>query len=215
MDILRLSGIGMDFDGKWVLKNNDFSVRKGEFVILSGPNGSGKTTLLRIMLRLLKPTTGIVEYFDASGHPATRLPIGYLPQKNKIDTHFPINVEETILSGLRYGILGSLPRDYRERLRKVVELCGVGSFLHQPIGTLSGGQLQRTLLARAIIGKPELLILDEPLSYVDKQFERKIYEMLEILSKEMTVILVSHELTGLVPLADRVVTMEELKEHIS
>lgn len=214
-DILRLSGIGMNFDGKWVLRDVNFSVRRGEFVILSGPNGSGKTTLLRIMLRLMKPTVGKVEYFNHEGCPTGRLPIGYLPQKNKIDTRFPITAEETILSGLRRGIFGHLPEDWREKLDKVVELCGTRSFMQQPIGTLSGGQLQRTLLARAIICEPELLVLDEPLSYVDKQFEHRIYEMLRELAKRMTILLVSHELTGLLPLADRTISIAEMEHEIS
>ncbi len=214
MDIIRLSDVGMEFDGKWPLHDVNFSLRRGEFVILSGPNGSGKTTLLRIILKLLKPTVGKVEYLDSEGRPVKYLKIGYLPQKNKIDTKFPIVTEEAILSGLRQGFFGTLPSDWKARLEEVTELCGVRDYLTQPIGTLSGGQLQRTLLARAIISRPELLVLDEPLSYVDKEFEQAIYEMLSDLSKRMTILLVSHELSGLSPLADRLVSIRSL-EHSS
>lgn len=210
MDILKLSGVGMEFDGKWPLRDVNFALRRGSFVILSGPNGSGKTTLLRILLKLLKPTTGSVQYFNSEGNPVKNLPVGYLPQKNKIDTKFPIVAEEVILSGLRTGYTGRLPGDWKERLEEIIELCGVREYLNQPIGTLSGGQLQRTLMGRAIIGRPELLVLDEPLSYVDKEFERKIYSMLETLSKSMTILLVSHELTGLTSLADRMVNISTL-----
>lgn len=210
MDILKLSGVGMEFDGKWPLRDVNFALGRGSFVILSGPNGSGKTTLLRILLKLLKPTTGSVQYFNSEGNPVKNLPVGYLPQKNKIDTKFPIVAEEVILSGLRTGYTGRLPGDWKERLEEIIELCGVREYLNQPIGTLSGGQLQRTLMGRAIIGRPELLVLDEPLSYVDKEFERKIYSMLETLSKSMTILLVSHELTGLTSLADRMVNISTL-----
>ncbi|MDE6272310.1 MAG: metal ABC transporter ATP-binding protein [Muribaculaceae bacterium] len=210
-DILRLSDVGMDFDGKWPLRNVNLSLRRGSFVILSGPNGSGKTTLLRIMLRLLKPTTGKVEYFGADGRPIKKLKIGYLPQKNNIDTHFPISVKDTILSGLRTGWLCRLPEDWTSRIDEVVRECGVREYLERPIGTLSGGQLQRTLLARAIIGKPELLVLDEPLSYIDKQFEQFFYALIKRLSQNMTVLLVSHELSGLAPLADRTICLNDLK----
>lgn len=210
MDILKLSGVGMEFDGKWPLRDVNFALRRGSFVILSGPNGSGKTTLLRILLKLIKPTTGSVQYFNSEGNPVKNLPVGYLPQKNKIDTKFPIVAEEVILSGLRTGYTGRLPGDWKERLEEIIELCGVREYLNQPIGTLSGGQLQRTLMGRAIIGRPELLVLDEPLSYVDKEFERKIYSMLETLSKSMTILLVSHELTGLTSLADRMVNISTL-----
>ncbi len=211
-DILRLIGVGMDFDGKWPLRNVNLTLQRGSFVILSGPNGSGKTTLLRIMLRLLKPTTGKVEYFDAEGRPTKKLRIGYLPQKSKIDTHFPISARDAILSGLRTGWLCRLPEDWEERLDEVVRECGVTEYLDRPIGTLSGGQLQRTLLARAIIGKPELLVLDEPLSYVDKDFELYFYQLIKELSKNMTVLLVSHELSGLTPLADRTIYLTELND---
>lgn len=210
MDILKLSGVGVEFDGKWPLRDVNFSLGRGEFVILSGPNGSGKTTLLRVALRLLKPTHGKVEYFDAQGEVTKRLRIGYLPQKSKIDTHFPITAREAVLSGLRSGLLGRLPKNYNERLKEVIEICGLSPFLNQPIGSLSGGQLQRTLMARAIIGWPELLVLDEPLSYVDKEFEKRIYNLLSDLSKRMTILLISHDLTGLTPLADRVVSIREL-----
>ncbi|MDE6558500.1 MAG: ATP-binding cassette domain-containing protein, partial [Muribaculaceae bacterium] len=131
----------------------------------------------------------------------------YLPQKSKIDTRFPITVKETILSGLRRGFLGRLPGDASGRLAEVAEICGVGEYMGQTIGTLSGGQLQRVLMARAIIGRPELLVLDEPLSYVDKQFEHRLYELLEKLSHSMTIILVSHELSGVEPLATRIVRL--------
>lgn len=211
-DILRLSGVGMEFDGKWPLRNVNLALRRGSFVILSGPNGSGKTTLLRIMLHLLKPTTGKVEYFNDLGHRTDRLQIGYLPQKNKIDTHFPISVRDTILSGLRSGWLCRLPADWKVRLDDVVRECGVEDYLDRPIGTLSGGQLQRTLLARAIIGLPELLVLDEPLSYIDKQFEQYFYQLIKRLSKNMTVLLVSHELSGLTPLADRTICLSDLSD---
>lgn len=210
MDILRLKGIGMEFEGRWILRDVNFSMRRGEFAILSGPNGSGKTTLLRIMLRLLKPTCGRVEYLNSEGVRVKRLRIGYLPQKSKIDTRFPITVRETVLSGLRSGFLGRLPADADARLSRIAEEYGIEEYLESPIRILSGGQLQRTLLARAVISNPELLILDEPLSYIDKRFEERFYHHLERLKGKMTILLVSHELTKLVPIADRVV---ELTDH--
>lgn len=207
MEIVRLTDIGVEFDGKWPLRDVDFSMARGEFTVLAGPNGSGKTTLLRVLLKLLKPTTGKVEYFDVEGDPTKRLSIGYLPQKSNIDTRFPISVRETVLSGIRTGWRGRLPSDYADRLAEVEEICGIVGYMKQPIGTLSGGQLQRVLMARAIIGRPELLVLDEPLSYVDKQFEQKLYDLLERFSKEKTILLVSHELSGVEHIADRIVRL--------
>lgn len=205
--MIRLEDVGVDFDGKWPLRHMDFTLQRGEFVILSGPNGSGKTTLLRVLLRLLKPSEGNVTYFDRSGQRTDHLPIGYLPQKSNIDTHFPITVGETIESGARRGWFSRITHADRERIARTKTLCGVEDILDRSVGTLSGGQLQRTLLARALASGPELLVLDEPLSYVDKTFEARLYEILADLSNTHTILLVSHELSGLAPLATRLVQL--------
>ncbi len=207
MEMIRLENIGVEFDGKWPLRDFNFTLQRGEFVILNGPNGSGKTTLLRVLLRLLRPTLGCVTYFNAEGKATKRLPIGYLPQKNNIDTRFPITVREAVESGARRGWLQRLDREARENVDRVIQLCGIGDLLDRTVGTLSGGQLQRTLLARALAGAPELLVLDEPLSYVDKTFEARLYEILGQLAPTHTILLVSHELTGLAPLATRIIDL--------
>lgn len=200
--LIRMSDIGVCFDGRTALAGVDLRVDKGDFLAISGPNGGGKTTLLKVMLRLLKPTTGEVEYFS-DGKPTRRLAIGYLPQKSMIDLKFPISVSETVRTGMQSGFLGRLPKDADERFEKVVELCGIRDYLEKPIGELSGGQLQRTLMARALAGNPEVLVLDEPLSYVDKKFEHQIYHIMERLSKEVTIVLVSHEMSVIGEMANR------------
>ena len=162
-DIITLRGVGLRRDGRTILENVDLSVAKGDFVAITGPNGGGKTTLLRIMLGLVKPTSGTV----AVGPGVT---IGYLPQKNMIDSHFPVSVTEVVASGL----LADRTLSARERARRVDEALDtveLRSHADSPIGTLSGGQLQRALLGRAIISRPNLLVFDEPLSYIDKHFE--------------------------------------------
>lgn len=201
-EIIRLKGIGVEYEGKRVLGNVNLIIRRGDFVAISGPNGGGKTTLMRVMLKLLEPTEGEVMYFSG-GLPAKRLKTGYLPQKSMIDTRFPISVRQTILSGLQSGWLGRLPAGYKSKFDEIVELTGTSDYLDRKIGTLSGGQLQRTLLARAIISDPEVLFLDEPLSYVDKQFEHKIYSIMEELSRRSTIILVSHEMSVISRMANR------------
>ncbi len=201
-EIIKLKNINVEYDRKRVLHNVNLSIRKGDFVAISGPNGGGKTTLMRVMLKLLEPTSGIVEYFNQGRH-VNRLKVGYLPQKSMIDTHFPITVRNTILSGLQKGFLGRLPTDYMEKFEETVRLTGTSDYLDRQIGKLSGGQLQRTLLARAIISEPEVLFLDEPLSYVDKQFEHKIYSIMEELSGKCTIILVSHEMSVISRMANR------------
>ena len=200
--IISLKDINVEFDGRKVLSDVGFTVDKGDFVAISGPNGGGKTTLLRVMLKLLPPTSGSVEYFS-DGRPAKRLRIGYLPQKNNIDTRFPITVRDTVMSGLERGFFGRLPEDAGSAFEKVAEMCGITGYLDKTVGMLSGGQLQRTLLARAVVSDPEVLVLDEPLSYVDKQFEHKIYSIIEDLARHTTILLVSHEMSVISGMANR------------
>lgn len=192
--LLSLSGVGMSWDGREVLHNVSFDVHQGDFIAITGPNGGGKTTLLRILLGLLRPTRGTV----------TRnrdVRIGYLPQKNMIDSRFPISVREVISSGLL-----ALDMDNAERRRlydETIRRVGLEAHADQPIGQLSGGQLQRALLGRAIISHPRLLVMDEPLSYIDKHFEAQLYDLIRELARDTTIVLVSHEMTTIAGMANR------------
>lgn len=198
--IISLRNISKRWAGKTALTDINFDVRQGDFIAITGPNGGGKTTLLRILLKLLKPTEGNVTYYR-DGKPADELSIGYLPQKNLIDSHFPIDVEEVIASGL---IGENLPSNkVKSRVKETIVLMGLESHAKASIGNLSGGQLQRALLGRAIISRPKLLVLDEPLSYVDKRFEHYIYDLVAELAKTTTLLLVSHEMSTIAGMANR------------
>ena len=202
--LIKLSDITVSFDRKEILHDVNLVVNRGDFMAITGPNGGGKTTLLRIMLRLLKPSHGEVTYFDSDGLRVKRLHTGYLPQKSMIDTRFPINVGEVVRSGLLHGFKGrGNSITDRKRFDHIVKLTSIGELLQRPISDLSGGQLQRTLLARAIVSNPEVLVLDEPLSYVDKRFEHQIYHIMEDLRQYMTIILVSHEMSVISGMANR------------
>lgn len=192
--IIRLTGINMRRDRRVVLRDVSFTVERGDFVAITGPNGGGKTTLLRIILGLLRPSSGTVEI-------ARGTTIGYLPQKTRIDSHFPITVQEVVESGL-LG-LKSTAEEVRRAAQATLQRVGMSDYARQPIGALSGGQLQRVLLARAIISSPNLLVLDEPLSYLDKHFESELYGLIALLARDATVLLVSHEMTEIAAMANR------------
>lgn len=194
--LIELRDVGMAREGRVVLEDVSLCVHKGDFVAITGPNGGGKTTLLRIILGLLKPTRGRVLFPD--GH----CTVGYLPQKNSIDSHFPITVREVIASGL-LG-MGGLDDSTRRRLvGEALARVEMEPLAERPIGQLSGGQLQRALLGRAIVSNPRLLVLDEPLSYVDKHFEAHIYRLIASMAPHCTILLVSHEMTTIAAMANR------------
>ena len=202
MKLIGIDDITVRFDHKIILDHVSLSVDKGDFMAITGPNGGGKTTLLRVMLRLLRPSSGEVCYYH-DGNVTKRLKIGYLPQKSNIYTRFPITVGEAIKSGQIKGFFSRRSQQDEEEFERIVELCGVGGYLDRTVGMLSGGQLQRTLLARALVSNPEVIVLDEPLSYVDKTFERQIYSMMENLAKKHTIVLVSHEMSVISGMANR------------
>lgn len=204
--LISLRGVNMLRDNKRVLSDVNLDVHKGDFIAVTGPNGGGKTTLLRIILRLLKPTSGLVEYFSG-GSPVKKLSIGYLPQKNMIDSRFPLSVRDVVASGL-LGVKDIGKAEVERRISDMLRTVGLEEKASSPIGELSGGQFQRTLLARALVAQPEVLVLDEPLSYLDKHFEHRIYDIISSLPDGTTVILVSHEMTTIAAMATRHVIVD-------
>ena len=203
--IIRGTGLTIDYGSTSVLADVSLSINAGDFVAITGPNGGGKSSLLKVLLKLLKPTKGSVEYFR-DGNSVETLSFGYLPQKNNIDSRFPITVEEVVASGLfadRRNLHGGYSAETKRQIDDTLELMGIADLRQRVIGALSGGQLQRALLGRAIISHPSVVVLDEPLSYIDRNFVEQIYKIVEQISKTATVIVVSHEMTVISELANR------------
>ena len=208
--LIELSQVTAGYGNKVVLREVSLEVWSDDFLGIIGPNGGGKTTLLKVILGLLPPFSGSRQLYQG-GQPVDALKIGYLPQMNRIDRKFPISVREVITSGL----MAEKPRfrDFtaaqRERVEAVLQQMGLEALGDQAIGELSGGQLQRVLLGRSIVSRPQLLILDEPNSYVDKRFELHFYSLLSEINKESAVILVSHDIGTVLSMVKNIACVNE------
>ena len=193
-----------------VLKDVSLTIYNDDFLGVIGPNGGGKTTLLRTILGLIRPESGTITFYEEE-QPVSSINIGYLPQINQIDKKFPISVSEVILSGLT--LQKQLFRRYsaadKQKVREVAERLGISNLLSRAIGELSGGQLQRVLLGRAIIDNPRLIILDEPSTYVDKLFETNFYKLLGDINREIAIMLVSHDVGTIISLVKNVACVNQ------
>ncbi|MDR0507601.1 MAG: metal ABC transporter ATP-binding protein [Dysgonamonadaceae bacterium] len=187
--LVELNNIYAGYNGISVIKDINLCICEQDFTGIIGPNGGGKTTLLKVMLQLLKPYSGSIRM----AVPDLKRKTGYVPQINRIDQKFPILVSEIINSGLIAEKNMSKTQKNEKVDQMIIEL-GLQDICHKAVGELSGGQLQRVLLARAIINEPLLLILDEPDSYVDKHFETFFYDMLQKINAQTAIVLVSHDI---------------------
>ena len=212
--LIEIKNLSAGYDSRTVLRNVNLTVYDRDFLGIIGPNGGGKTTLIKCILGLLKPTGGEILYRVAttSGNSSaphdnsatnsqfttlnSQLSMGYLPQYNSIDRKFPITVEEVILSGLssQKSLISRFTAAHREKAHQVIARMGLEGLEERAIGALSGGQLQRALLGRAIISDPQLVVLDEPSTYIDKRFEARLYELLAEINHDCAIILVSHDI---------------------
>ena len=190
--LLELHNAALGYPDKVVLEHLDWRILRGERWAITGPNGSGKTTLMRTLLGLIPLQSGQLLRYNKAGEPTEQVVASYLPQINQIDRHFPIHVHEVIDSGLPKETMERSSR--RTRVEELAEAIGITHLLQQPIGKLSGGQLQRTLLGRALASDPELLILDEPLSFLDKSYKESFEALLEhVVRPETTMLMVTHD----------------------
>lgn len=191
--IFEFTSVSAGYDDEIVLKDVNFTVWDNDFVGVIGPNGGGKTTLLKLILGEIKPKRGTIKYFK---HEPNEVLFGYLPQVIGIDKKFPISVMEVVLSGLlgRKGIMGRYTGHDKRLALNLLQRMEIQHLKDKAIGELSGGQMQRVFLCRALISHPRLLILDEPNTFVDNKFEKELYELLQELNKEMAIIMVSHDL---------------------
>ncbi len=187
-----MNSVSASYGGNPVLEDVSFYVQENDFIGVIGPNGGGKTTLLRVILGLLKPSAGTISFNDELLKPNS---IGYLPQISTGDINYPVTVKDIVLSGLMItkGIVSRMSREDKMKASAVIEELGLSDFSGASLNELSGGQLQRVFLGRALIGNPRLLLLDEPGNFVDSSFENDFYEKLKELNTRIAILMVSHD----------------------
>jgi zinc transport system ATP-binding protein len=188
--LIEIKNFTIGYDSQKVLDNVNLAISSNDFIGVIGPNGGGKTTLIKAILGLLSGWSGtITSSLDQSK-------MGYLPQQNPFDKEFPITVNEVVLSGLagKKGLFKKYTQSDFIRADELMNQAGVGKLKSKSIGKLSGGQMQRTLLCRALMNEPELLILDEPSTFVDNQFENELFEWLKKLNEKIAILMVSHDI---------------------
>jgi zinc/manganese transport system ATP-binding protein len=208
-DVLDVAGISVRLGGRQILDDVSFTIGAGQFTGLIGPNGAGKTTLLRVILGLQRPTSGSVSIHDGPSRSRRNPSVGYVPQKVFLDPDVPLRAKDLVALGLdghRFGM--PLPsRERRQAVGEMLHAVGADGFADARVGTLSGGEQQRVLIAHALIGGPRLLLLDEPLANLDLRSTQEIISLLARLSAErqVAVLLSAHEVNPLLPVMDRVV----------
>lgn len=192
--IISLRNVGVAYEGHAALEGVNLDIYEDDFIGIIGPNGGGKSSLVKAIMGAVEHS-GEIEISDIL-RKSNHYKIGYMPQVSQFDMRFPISIEEVVLSGLQTekGFFGRYTAKDKELAHKTLEKMGIAELASRPIGEVSGGEMQRALLCRAIISEPKLLILDEPTNFVDNSFEREFYAMVQELSHNMAVMIVSHDL---------------------
>jgi zinc transport system ATP-binding protein len=204
--VIDIQSLNFSYGSVPTLSRIDLQVADGEFFGIVGPNAGGKSTLLKLILGLLQPQSGRIEVMGQPPCAASRV-LGYVPQYPSFSRDFPISVEQVVQLG-RLGLdhtgrqrggkwhtlwPGRVSRIDREAVRRSLAEVEAGDIAKRQIGSLSGGQLQRVLLARALVGAPRILILDEPTANIDQRMESEIFDLLKELNARMTILVVSHD----------------------
>ena len=186
--LLNIHNVCLSYGERHVLCHIEATIGPEDCIVLAGPNGGGKTTLLRLIAGLLRPTVGTIERRRGTV-------VGYLPQYRHIDRQFPTTVADIVLSGLacRKRLWQPFSEAHRQQVAQVLEQFELEGLAQRPIAELSGGQWQRTLLARAFVSAPDLLLLDEPETHLDEPSRTKLYAMLAEQNHQRAIVVVSHD----------------------
>ncbi len=207
---LEAQNVTFHYAGTPILEEVSLQVKSGEFLAIFGPNGGGKTTLLKLLLGFLKPTKGKIQVFGHSPFSSRRL-MGYVPQILRFDRQFPISALEIVLMGSlsKASWWGGFSRGDKSKAYEVLSIVGMQQHAMRAFGTLSLGEVQRVLLARALMGKPRILLLDEPIASVDQAAEEEIYRILLELKGSTTILMVTHDLQNILQKCDHLLCIKQ------
>ncbi len=209
-DVVAAKKLAAGFGDKTVWGSADFSIARGEFIGLLGSNGAGKTTLFRLILGLARPSHGTLKVFGSDAERGNSR-IGYVPQRRIVDGESKIQSVEYVrlaIAGNRWGFsLASQVRRERQAALDVLATVDATSLAYRPLRELSGGELQRVFLAQALVGKPELLLLDEPLANLDIRRGTQLIRLIHTVAKSqnIAVLLIAHDINPLLPVVDRII----------
>ena len=210
---VKISNVSKKFNRVSALHNINFSINEKDLMAIIGPNGGGKSTLLKIITGILTPDTGEVKIFGRDPQKARDL-MGYLPQHVSFDPDFPINVFDTVLSGRYHGLFKGYTENDRKAVEKALKDVEIYKLKDRQISEISGGQMQRVFIARAIVREPKLLLMDEPMASIDPEMQNSFYELLSRLKDKMTIILISHDVGAVSTHVDKIACLNhELFYH--
>lgn len=205
---ISISNVSFFYEEKApILKRVNAEVEQGEFIGIVGPNGGGKTTLLKLLMGFLSPTEGSL-LLNGEIPSRARKKIGYVPQALKTDRDFPITVEELIMLGALTQKL-FYPKKAKEKALDLMKKLDLLPFKNAPFSSLSGGFMQRALFARALLSDPEFLFLDEPTANVDTASSKLLYDLLEEMKGEKTILLITHDLRAVIERVDRILCVDQ------
>jgi zinc/manganese transport system ATP-binding protein len=210
--VVRLEGVDVVVGDRQILQSVSFALRTGEFTGLIGANGAGKTTILRVILGLQRPTSGKV-LIDGTDRPPRNRSIGYVPQKVLLDPDMPLRARDLVALGIDGHRFGMPLRSAKHAglVDQMLRAVNATSFADARVGQLSGGEQQRILIAHALVSRPHLLLLDEPLANLDIRSGQEIVELLDTIAteQEVAILLSAHEMNPLLPVMDRIVYVAE------
>jgi zinc transport system ATP-binding protein len=205
---VEIDHVSLKFNEQIILQDINFSIEEKDFIAIIGPNGGGKTTLLKVILGIIAPDKGQVKVFGRKPNKAKDL-MGYLPQRLDFDRDFPINVFETVLMGRYHGLLKKYSTKDHDAVIEALKNVEMDKFKDRQISKLSGGQLQRVFIARAIVRDPKLLIMDEPMASIDPEMQRSFYELMSRLKDKMAIVLVSHDVGAVSSHVDKIACLNQ------